>query len=147
MHLVHEMPYLWCDAKLAYSSNTDMIYPLHSTHTNKWVIRAGKFKFQHRFIRNWRQISSSPPLHQISYALGRESFLVAHTAVSLNPVHCPVSTWVGGCQILEDAQRLSCRMVHRGATGHDNDSGDGSGILTAIPDTFYREICRSAQSL
>lgn len=30
------------------------------------------------------------------------------------------------------------RMAHRGACSCDNDSGDGAGVLTAIPDKLYR---------
>lgn len=31
------------------------------------------------------------------------------------------------------------RMAHRGACACDNDSGDGAGVMTAIPDKLYRE--------
>ena len=31
------------------------------------------------------------------------------------------------------------RMAHRGACVCDNDSGDGAGVMTAIPDELYRE--------
>src|SRR5688500_13664717 len=31
------------------------------------------------------------------------------------------------------------RMAHRGACACDNDSGDGAGVLTAIPDHLYRD--------
>jgi glutamate synthase (NADPH/NADH) len=31
------------------------------------------------------------------------------------------------------------RMAHRGACACDNDSGDGAGVLTAIPDKLYRK--------
>jgi len=41
-------------------------------------------------------------------------------------------------QVLKDAQELSRRMVHRGACGADNDTGDGAGALLAIPHTFYQ---------
>ncbi|VDM75110.1 unnamed protein product [Strongylus vulgaris] len=30
-------------------------------------------------------------------------------------------------------------MAHRGACACDNDSGDGAGVLTAIPDLMYRK--------
>ena len=30
------------------------------------------------------------------------------------------------------------RLMHRGAAGSDPETGDGAGILTAIPDTFFR---------
>jgi len=42
-------------------------------------------------------------------------------------------------QILRDAEKLSMRMNHRGACACDNDTGDGAGVLSAIPHEFYRE--------
>lgn len=40
-------------------------------------------------------------------------------------------------QILRDAQRLAERMYHRGACACDNDTGDGAGVMTAIPHQLY----------
>ncbi|CAG2053616.1 unnamed protein product [Timema podura] len=40
-------------------------------------------------------------------------------------------------KIVRDAETLSSRMNHRGACACDNDTGDGAGVLTAIPHTFY----------
>ena len=31
-------------------------------------------------------------------------------------------------------------LAHRGATGSEEDSGDGAGILIQVPDTFYRDV-------
>ncbi|MGA2836176.1 MAG: glutamate synthase large subunit [Acidimicrobiales bacterium] len=31
-------------------------------------------------------------------------------------------------------------LAHRGATGSEEDSGDGAGILIQVPDAFYREV-------
>jgi glutamate synthase (NADPH/NADH) len=45
-------------------------------------------------------------------------------------------------QILEDAETLASRMIHRGACGCDNDTGDGAGVVTAIPHEFYRRILK-----
>lgn len=41
-------------------------------------------------------------------------------------------------QLLRDAQRLSSRMNHRGACACDNDTGDGAGVLSAIPHDLFR---------
>ncbi|VDM48551.1 unnamed protein product [Toxocara canis] len=41
-------------------------------------------------------------------------------------------------KILESARTMLERMAHRGACSCDNDSGDGAGVLTAIPDDLYR---------
>ena len=40
-------------------------------------------------------------------------------------------------QIICDAQVLASRMIHRGACACDNDTGDGAGVLSAIPHDFY----------
>lgn len=42
-------------------------------------------------------------------------------------------------QIIRDAQKLSARMNHRGACACDNDSGDGAGVLSAIPHQYYAD--------
>jgi glutamate synthase (NADPH/NADH) large chain len=41
------------------------------------------------------------------------------------------------------AQALSVlrNLDHRGAKGADHDTGDGAGILTQIPDEFFRAVC------
>ena len=32
-------------------------------------------------------------------------------------------------------------LEHRGAKGSDPDTGDGAGIITQIPDEFFRAVC------
>ena len=34
------------------------------------------------------------------------------------------------------------RMEHRGACGCDNDTGDGAGVMTAIPHKLYEKALR-----
>src|SRR3546814_7474517 len=34
-----------------------------------------------------------------------------------------------------------CTLDHRGATGAEDNVGDGAGILTQVPDAFFREVC------
>ncbi|KAJ9574209.1 hypothetical protein L9F63_008465, partial [Diploptera punctata] len=41
--------------------------------------------------------------------------------------------------IVRDAEKLAMRMNHRGACACDNDTGDGAGVLTAIPHTYYAQ--------
>ncbi len=43
--------------------------------------------------------------------------------------------------ILDDANNMNCCMVHRGGIGYEKNTGDGAGILTAIPDSLYRRVC------
>ncbi|KAI9243658.1 hypothetical protein BDA99DRAFT_566544 [Phascolomyces articulosus] len=41
-------------------------------------------------------------------------------------------------KILSDASDLLCNMTHRGASGADIRDGDGSGVMTGMPDNFFR---------
>ncbi len=40
--------------------------------------------------------------------------------------------------IVSDALEILVRLAHRGGTGADPDTGDGAGILTQMPDRFFR---------
>ena len=44
--------------------------------------------------------------------------------------------------IVEDANEMLARMAHRGGVGCDPNTGDGAGILTAIPDQFFRKVAK-----
>src|SRR5262245_22267011 len=46
-------------------------------------------------------------------------------------------------QILLDADHLLCRMDHRGARGAEPNTGDGAGILTALPHEFLAKVAKS----
>ncbi|CAF0729763.1 unnamed protein product [Brachionus calyciflorus] len=41
-------------------------------------------------------------------------------------------------KVILDAKKMLTRMAHRGACGCDNNTGDGAGVLTTIPDEFFR---------
>ncbi len=43
--------------------------------------------------------------------------------------------------VLQDAMETLNHLSHRGGTGAEADTGDGAGILTQIPDTFFRKVC------
>src|SRR5689334_6541703 len=45
-------------------------------------------------------------------------------------------------QILLDADHLLCRMDHRGARGAEPNTGDGAGILTALPHEFLAKVAK-----
>jgi glutamate synthase (NADPH/NADH) len=46
-------------------------------------------------------------------------------------------------KIVTDGKSLLCNMTHRGATGADARDGDGAGVMTGIPHTFFkREVER-----
>ncbi|MCZ6584586.1 MAG: glutamate synthase subunit alpha, partial [Gammaproteobacteria bacterium] len=49
---------------------------------------------------------------------------------------------VSSHQIIRDADHLLCRMDHRGARGAEENSGDGAGILTALPHDFLTRIAK-----
>ena len=46
----------------------------------------------------------------------------------------------GGHAVVANALRVLCNLEHRGAAGADPDTGDGAGILTQIPDGFFRAV-------
>jgi glutamate synthase (NADPH) large chain len=50
-------------------------------------------------------------------------------------------------QILLDADHLACRMDHRGARGAERNTGDGAGILTALPYEFLARVVREELSV
>ena len=43
-------------------------------------------------------------------------------------------------EIMADANHMNCCMVHRGGLGYEKNTGDGAGILTALPDAFLRRV-------
>jgi glutamate synthase (NADPH/NADH) large chain len=45
-------------------------------------------------------------------------------------------------QIVRDADHLGCRMDHRGARGAERNTGDGAGMLTALPHEFLEGVAR-----
>ncbi|HET6188421.1 MAG TPA: hypothetical protein VFE59_15710, partial [Trebonia sp.] len=45
-----------------------------------------------------------------------------------------------GHDVVASALRVLCNLEHRGAAGADPDTGDGAGILTQIPDAFFRAV-------
>src|ERR1700761_213454 len=47
----------------------------------------------------------------------------------------------GGHDVVARALRVLCNLEHRGAKGGDPGTGDGAGILTQIPDGFFRATC------
>ena len=45
-------------------------------------------------------------------------------------------------QIIKDADHLGCRMDHRGARGAERNTGDGAGMLTALPLEFLARVVK-----
>jgi len=43
-------------------------------------------------------------------------------------------------QIMLDAHHINARMDHRGGCGFEENTGDGAGVLTALPHGFFRQI-------
>ncbi|REJ69658.1 MAG: glutamate synthase large subunit [Planctomycetota bacterium] len=46
-------------------------------------------------------------------------------------------------QIIRDADEISRNMTHRGACGCEANTGDGAGILTALPHEFLAKVARA----
>src|SRR5215469_2157077 len=49
-----------------------------------------------------------------------------------------------GHATVAQALTVLANLDHRGAKGSDPDTGDGAGILTQIPDEFFRAVCNFA---
>ncbi len=47
-------------------------------------------------------------------------------------------------ETVEEALEVLHNLEHRGASGRDPDTGDGAGILTQIPDAFFRRACKES---
>ena len=45
-------------------------------------------------------------------------------------------------QIMEDAYLVNSRMDHRGGCGFEENTGDGAGILVALPHNFFKKISK-----
>lgn len=43
-------------------------------------------------------------------------------------------------KVIRDAEKLASRMKHRGACSCDNDTGDGAGLMAAIPHSYYAAL-------
>jgi glutamate synthase (NADPH/NADH) large chain len=43
-------------------------------------------------------------------------------------------------QIIDDANRILCHLIHRGATGCEANTGDGAGMLTGLPHELFRKV-------
>ncbi|MCH7686156.1 MAG: glutamate synthase large subunit, partial [Planctomycetes bacterium] len=46
-------------------------------------------------------------------------------------------------QIIDDANHILRHMVHRGACGCEENTGDGAGMLTALPHEFLQKVAKS----
>src|SRR5260370_42663125 len=46
----------------------------------------------------------------------------------------------GGHDVVASALRVLCNLEHRAAAGADPGTGGGAGILTQIPDDFFRAV-------
>jgi glutamate synthase (NADPH/NADH) large chain len=44
-------------------------------------------------------------------------------------------------EIMTDAYHINSRMDHRGGCGFEENTGDGAGILTAMPHKFFEKVC------
>ena len=47
-------------------------------------------------------------------------------------------------RIVETAEHMNCCMVHRGGLGFEANTGDGAGVLTALPHRFLAKVVKAA---
>ena len=48
-------------------------------------------------------------------------------------------------EIMDDAYLINSRMDHRGGCGFEENTGDGAGILMALPDSFFQDQAKKSQ--
>ena len=46
-------------------------------------------------------------------------------------------------RIVETAEHMNCCMVHRGGLGYEKNTGDGAGVLTALPHRFLAKAAKA----
>jgi len=46
-------------------------------------------------------------------------------------------------EIIKHAEHMNCCMVHRGGVGYEQSTGDGAGILTGLPHSFFARIAKT----
>ena len=46
-------------------------------------------------------------------------------------------------EIMDNAYLINSRMDHRGGCGFEENTGDGAGILLALPDSFFKQEAKS----
>ena len=51
---------------------------------------------------------------------------------------------VASHEIMQDACHINARMDHRGGCGFEENTGDGAGVLTAMPHKFFQKVLRKA---
>src|SRR6201995_3723188 len=81
--------------------------------------------------------SSAPAAHAGQHGLYDSSF--EHDACGV--AFIADLTGKPGHDVVSKALTALCNLEHRGAQGGDPGTGDGAGILTQIPDAFFREVC------
>jgi len=50
-------------------------------------------------------------------------------------------------EIVDTAGHMNCCMVHRGGLGYEKNTGDGAGILTALPHRFLAKVAKADLSI
>lgn len=48
--------------------------------------------------------------------------------------------------IVEKGMTILKRLMHRGATGNDPETGDGAGLLMRIPHGFFKKVLSRAET-
>ena len=43
-------------------------------------------------------------------------------------------------KILQDAFEMNCCMEHRGGVGYETNTGDGAGVMTGMPHSFFNAL-------
>ncbi|CAK9166557.1 unnamed protein product [Ilex paraguariensis] len=72
-----------------------------------------------------------------------DKYLFAIAQASSTKTPLPNTREEGAIKRVTDAIEMLVRMSHRGACGCETNTGDGAGILVALPHDFYKEVAES----
>ncbi|CAA2995966.1 ferredoxin-dependent glutamate synthase, chloroplastic [Olea europaea subsp. europaea] len=118
----------------------------NSSCTRRRVGGVNNSNVQRSFLglkKNWASIKSVPDIERVNNGLLQQSSDLEPKVANLDDIlsergACGVGFIAnlenkGSREIVEDALTALGCMEHRGGCGADNDSGDGSGVMTSIP--------------
>eukprot|EP00898_Chlorokybus_atmophyticus_P003594 jgi/Chlat1/4235/Chrsp27S04246 len=124
-------------------------FGVSSLKQQKWGVGASALRRQRGMLPQWNGPSRCPPVCMSHSAIPKAAGL-------FNPEEDKDACGVGFIADLDkkytratvqDALNMLIRMAHRGACGCEKETGDGAGILAAIPYEFFADVIEKEQGI
>ncbi len=121
----------------------------HHDMTNNHQTTQTNFKLSHDSTFQDTKLSNTSPSHDQLLNQGNTLFGYPRAEGLYDPDYEHENCGVGfvahikgvkSRDIIDDANRMLVHMEHRGACGCEENTGDGAGILTAIPHEFFAKV-------